>query len=347
MGDHLPGRHSERDIEMYLHLLLLISPVLQAARLPSSPPIDIEEDIIKQLEALPAFTEEAKVLFKSITKLIYKIVSEKLAEAENDVIKLHNQLTRLETKDLKFKDDYFEKFNVAKHHLRVSRQQLRELADRTVKEVGILKGFLKELDENNNIDLLKISINKMKKLMDDTIDTLKEAREEFNSALLVFQTLNTSIKSYKEQLNRKVDNMTATLIEIEGEKNEISTAYKDFAFFWPPFLPDPIDTINAVIESKIDFNSSDLENMQRILEGLTKSGEDFDSSIRGAIAILNGEIDLLDRWKNNAEIVKNNIDEYKVELLRKMKIIRRAFVKGLDDLEDTAEEFLARPIEIL
>merc|ERR1712072_240787 len=103
----------------------------------------------------------------------------------------------------------------------------------------------------------------------------------------------------------------------------------------------------AAIETEAAELDKDLENMKRIIGGLKKSGEDFDSSIRGAIAILNGEIDLLDRWKNNAEIVKNNIDEYKVELLRKMKIIRRAFVKGLDDLEDTAEEFLARPIEIL
>merc|ERR1711988_735666 len=356
--------HSERDIEMYLHLLLLISPVLQAARLPSSPPIDIEEDIIKQLEALPAFTEEAKVLFKSITKLIYKILSEKLAEAENDIIKLHNELTRLETKDLKFKEDYFEKFNEAKRHLRESRQQLRKLADRTVKEVGILKGFLNKLDESNDTDLLKISIDNMENLMDETIDTLKEAREEYNSALCVFQTLNTSIKSYKLQLKRKVDNMTATLIEVEGIRKSYESIKPTTATTIGLIFADifgclgicstlnaiKIDYINTrieIAELSIDFTPSDFENMQRILDGLTKSGEDFNSSIRGAVAILNDEVDLLLRWKNNAEIVKKNIDRYSLKYLRKMKIIRSAFVKGLDDLENTAEEFLARPIEIL
>merc|ERR1711988_555283 len=422
------------DIEMYLHLLLLISPVLQAARLPSSPPIDIgegifkqldtlpgfndfyrrkeplftkeandiyrniskrlsntlnvttdlgiykiasdndndndddnvdiEEEIIKQLEALPAFTEEAKVLLKNITKEIYKILSEKLAEAENDVIKLHVELTSLETKDLKFKKDYFEEFNEAKRHLRESRQQLRKLADRTVKEVGILKGFLNKLDESNDTDLLKISIDNMENLMDETIDTLKEAREEYNSALCVFQTLNTSIKSYKLQLKRKVDNMTATLIEVEGIRKSYESIKPTTATTIGLIFADifgclgicstlnaiKIDYINTrieIAELSIDFTPSDFENMQRILDGLTKSGEDFNSSIRGAVAILNDEVDLLLRWKNNAEIVKKNIDRYSLKYLRKMKIIRSAFVKGLDDLENTAEEFLARPIEIL
>merc|ERR1711988_385509 len=353
------------DIEMYLHLLLLISPVLQAARLPSSPPIDIgegifkqldtlpgfndfyrrkeplftkeandiyrnitkrlsntlnvttdlgiykiasdndndndddnvdiEEEIIKQLEALPAFTEEAKVLLKNITKEIYKILSEKLAEAENDIIKLHNELTRLETKDLKFKEDYFEKFNEAKRHLRESRQQLRKLADRTVKEVGILKGFLNKLDESNDTDLLKISIDNMENLMDETIDTLKEAREEYNSALCVFQTLNTSIKSYKLQLKRKVDNMTATLEEVAKKGAAVLELNKKDGFGQWLYEIFGCFRCDQVIErelAKLNFNSSDLENMQRILDGLTKSGEDFDSSIRGAVAILNDEVDL-------------------------------------------------------
>jgi len=87
--------------------------------------------------------------------------------------------------------------------------------------------------------------------------------------------------------------------------------------------------------------------MKRILDGLTKSGEDFNSSLRGAIAILNGEIDLLDRWRNSAEIVKKNIAEYPVEYLRKWKVVKSAFVTGLDDLENNAKEFQARPVEIL
>jgi len=102
--------------------------------------------------------------------------------------------------------------------LRESRQRLRKLADRTVKEVGVLKGFLRELDESNDTGLLKISIDKMKNFMDETIDTLKEARDKYNSALLVFQNLNLSIKSYNKQLKNKVDNMTATLEEVAKKR---------------------------------------------------------------------------------------------------------------------------------
>merc|ERR1712061_795069 len=91
--------------------------------------------------------------------------------------------------------------------------------------------------------------------------------------------------------------------------------------------------------------------MLEMLEGITsrmmKSGEDFDITINNAMTIVNSEIELIGEWSNNAEIVKENIDRYPEEYLKKYLEIRTDFVTGLDDLQKSAEEFLVRPSEIL
>ena len=63
--------------------------------------------------------------------------------------------------------------------------------------------------------------------------------------------------------------------------------------------------------------------------------------------VVDSEIELIDNWSNNAEIVNENIDRYPQEYLKKYLEIRTTFVTGLDDLQKSAEEFLARPSEIL
>ena len=77
------------------------------------------------------------------------------------------------------------------------------------------------------------------------------------------------------------------------------------------------------------------------------AGRDFDTTIHEAIDILTNEIELINNWNNSAEIVNKNIDKYSKEYLKKYVSIRTIFVKGLDDLNKSAEDFLAQPIDIL
>merc|ERR1712244_106164 len=103
------------------------------------------------------------------------------------------ELQLLETEELHFEDNYFPAYNEAKRYLRETRQGLRKLADRTVTEVRDLKILLEDLDKTNDTVLLKASLDKMKELMIETLETLKEALEKYNSAVETFDNLNSSI----------------------------------------------------------------------------------------------------------------------------------------------------------
>merc|ERR550532_1801474 len=90
---------------------------------------------------------------------------------------------------------FFQKFNEAKSYLRETRQGLRKLADRTVKDVRGLKIVLGGLDETNDPLFLKIFINRMKDLMLETLESLKEAKEKYNTAVETFVNVKYSIKT--------------------------------------------------------------------------------------------------------------------------------------------------------
>merc|ERR1712077_141213 len=112
------------------------------------------------------------------------------------------ELKTLETQEIQFNHTYFKEYNEAKSYLRESRQGLRKLAHRTVTDVRDLKILLGGLDETNDTVFLKIFINRMKDLMVETLESLKEAKEKYNSALETFDNLNSAIKSQNIQLKK-------------------------------------------------------------------------------------------------------------------------------------------------
>merc|ERR1712073_94309 len=78
------------------------------------------------------------------------------------------------------------------------------MGDRTVTDVRDLKDLLDGLDKTNDFIFLKLSIDKMKNLMIETLKTLQEAKEKFNSALKAFDNLKSAIRSQNIQLTKMV-----------------------------------------------------------------------------------------------------------------------------------------------
>merc|ERR1712141_676380 len=188
--------------EMVILLILLVS---TAFGRPSSDR-DVGTEIGNQLDDIRHFSNETgKVLRNSsLTMEVIKM----LLEAEQTILKMNAELKTLQTEEMKFKDNYFPKFNKAKAYLRRTRQDLRKLADRTVKDVRDMKVMLEAIDETTDSSaanlFLKISMNRMKDLMIETLETLKKAKGKYNSALETFDNLNLTIKKQNIELEELV-----------------------------------------------------------------------------------------------------------------------------------------------
>merc|ERR1711973_749782 len=349
------ARETLRQREMYLHLLLLISPALG---MPSSALTDVGEGFINKLDALPGFIERSKAVFND-SKMFLNVAAS-LREAETAILEIEGELKPFENEDLQFEDHYLPAYNQAKQYLRMSRQNLRGLADRTVKEVKALKNYLKEFDDKKDMDLLKISLDNMNILMIYTLEALKEARGNYNSALKTFEDLNSFIETQNRKLKKLVTKDSA---EYKAWTQELRGGiFGTIAITTVACIIADIfgalgicSGINAAIsgstavavETEITKYAAKLEQLKAISDKMLEAGKNFDSTIDEAISIFTHEIELINNWTNNAEVVKRNIDKYPEKYLKEYISIRTIFVNGLDDLQNSAQDFLDQPIDIL
>ena len=331
---------TEREREMFLLLILLISPAFGR---PSSSQLGVE--VVNQLEIFTSFNNETGKIF--LNSSVIENVVRMLLEAERNILEMNAELKTLEIQEIQIEENYFLAFNKAKSYLRETRQGLRKLADRTVKDVRDLKILLGGLDNTNDPIFLKIFINRMKDLMIETLESLKEAKEKYNSAVETFDNLNSSIKAQNLQLQYLTELQEA---ENQKQRNETEAFKASFQCKVLPWLTIGVNAaffdicalfVNLQTTVEIEFIK-----LKRISDRMFDSGNNFDQAIKAAIGILTEEIELISIWKKSAKVVNKNIDEYPAEYLRQYKSVRNIFISGLDDLKNAADEFLKQPKDI-
>merc|ERR1712066_732207 len=343
MGSHYLTERERR--EMYLLLILLVSPAFGR---PSSDQLDVGEDISNQLDKIVNFTNETGKLLKN-SKLFEK-VSDSLTEAEQNILEMEAELKSLKSKIPQLQDEgnFFPDYNKAKRYLRETRQELRELAHRTVSDVRDLKILFEALDETNDNDndkskskqsfLLKISIDKMKSLMIETGERLEEARKKYTSATLAFDNLISSVKT-QNGIMEVVKN--ETIVNYQKDKDCTETVRENCKIAsWFTFgLCSLIH--HSENEGPLETARVELEDLQAKTDNLLERTITLNQDIKDAIGIMNEEIDRIDIWAESAKRVSKNIEEYPIESLTKYQTIRNHFKNGLDDLIHADEIFLS------
>jgi len=265
---------------------------------------------------------------------MYEKIAKDLYEGEKVLIELNAKINSLGYEEFENQKDYFPAYNEAKQHMKKSRQGLRKLAHRTVSEVSSLLILLTALDKSKEPVLLKVSLDKMKNLMIETLETLEEALDDYNSAQETIENLNDSIKQTNALLGEVLAKNTPKPC---SELNPNSTGYEYFVYhvhcitprrFWNAFYPS-------------------IPKLREISFKMEVEGKRFDKTIKQAIGILSEEIELIGKWSSSAGVVSKNIDDNSEEYLKEYFAIRTIFVNALDDLHKNALEFLAQSVNIL
>merc|ERR1711923_638407 len=301
-----------RQREMYLHLLFLISTAFWA---PSSARNEIEDGIY-------------------------------LREAEKDFHEINAELRTLGKEGLTAVD-YFPAFIQAKRQLRVTRENVRKLAQRNVNEVKDLKVLVEGLDKSNNTLQLEVSLDRMKDLMKVTLETSKGAQRNYNSALRTLENLSSSIEQQNKTLEKLVTKGSA---EYQAWTEELRGGiYGTIAGTTTAcIVADALgalgicSAINAIVsgstaaavETEITKYAAKLEQLKAISERLLEEDKFTNYS-----DVLDEEFSLIKNWTNNAEVVKKSIDRYPKEYLKRY-VIRTVFVNRLDDLQNSAQDFV-------
>jgi len=144
-------------------------------------------------------TDFINVLDEITRKAQRNYVAKFSLEAERKILEVG---ARLKSMREEFEENYYPAYNTAKSYLRETRQNLRDLARRTMIDARDLKDLLEDPKSNDPV-LFNIYVKRMKDLRIDPA-VLKEALERYNSAMLTFE--NT--KSYITKQMLSLDEMS-------------------------------------------------------------------------------------------------------------------------------------------
>ena len=145
---------------MYIRLLLLMTLVMS-----NTPITDVNIDVMEQMDSLMEFNDKTQHVFNN-GKKIFEIVKDFMEEAEKNILAMRSEIDHIEYGELHAKD--ISRYHRVKSSLEKVRQELIKLAHKTVTDVGDMIIILDELDDSNDPTLLRLSIDSMKDLMDDT-----------------------------------------------------------------------------------------------------------------------------------------------------------------------------------
>ena len=314
-----------------------------------------------ELGVFVQYTGAAKTILTNAKKT-FKNLEVYVNEAKQRIENMNMELKRLDKSETQFyRDEYFPQFNSAKSQLRQVRLKLRKLADKTVTDTRDLKILFDLIDQNNRKDsdglMLTIALESMKNLMVITEDRLSEAYKLYNTAILKFENLNSSIQTQnhfiKKLANTESEEHKAWVkkVRLGGYISSVSASATGFAIADAFGCMGICSTVGnlivigasaATIEATISQYTAELNKFEGLTAEMLRSGKEIDKTMRVAIKFINEEIEILDRWGNNVDTITTNMKKFPEEYLRKFAGIRTIFRNGLDDLQQTACDFLNR-----
>merc|ERR1712038_352813 len=335
-------REEREERDMYLLFILLVSPAFGR---PSSDQ-DVGANIENQINDILEFNSKTGNLLNNST--LFGKVSESLKNARQNIIDMEAELNSLA---LKFSSpqkarSFFPDFTKAQSSLRQTRQQLRELAHRTVTEEENVRRLLDALDnaKSHKPILFKAAIGRMRLLMKETQEKLKAAKSKYEEAQLSYTNLISYVKSQQDILGIEAERIYAKFEEDKEYTEKVRSDCKIASWFTFGLCSLIHHYVNEVPLEQARLEREDLKSRS---QKLTERAEILKKDVNEAIEIMDDEIKLIDKWAISAEKMEKNIDDIPEESLRVFEAFRLVFKLGLDDLKKAAEHFLAQPMDIL
>merc|ERR1711874_574948 len=297
------GRRERR--EMYLLLILLVSPAFGR---PSSDQ-DVGAEITSQLNDILEFNNETGNLLNNSN--LFEKVSQSLKNATQNILEMEAELKTLASKfsSLQNEKSYFPDFTKAQSSLRQTRQELRELAHRTVIEEENVRSLLDSLDnaKSHKPILFKAAIGRMKLLMEETQEKLKAAKNKYEEAQLYFENLISFVKEQQAILGVEAESFYAKFEEDKEYTERVRYHCK-----WGSVFTFGLCSLihHYVNEVPLEKARVEVENLNALTPRFLERALALTQDINKAIEIMDEEIELISEWANSAEKIKKNIDDF-------------------------------------
>jgi len=235
-------------------------------------------------------------------------------------------------------------------------------------------------DQAERQDLFRFPIDKITGFMSDTLEKLREANEKYETAKKTFVDLKNFSTQSKEKVEKMLitdsdEHQNWVTVVTEAVRNatdvpelvrkitaEIKANYKaqieeakgkhyeakvkaQIDAITEAAIKNRTDGFEGKIKNDIEFAieryNVKLEKLKEVTANMLESGESFEKTIDNAMNILRKKITKITMSTDSAKVVIEIKDKFPQQFLEKYQDISNELIKGLDNLNNSAETFLS------
>jgi len=323
-----------------------------------------QEDIIKG--ATDALIDGAG-LSEDVTKQLKdaaKKVDEILKKAEKKMAEITEKIGNLGVQSTTITKEAFDKYDAVKKSLRLARRKLRKLADKTKTACEELENYLEAWD--NNVDngdkktYLKEQFTIMEDLMKESLDILGKAEREYEQAIDDIVAVNSKLRDFNRGVKKMLDTNSE---EHESWVSGVRAgAYTTAGSVTVGMIIADVfgclgicsavgttigwGTAVAAAESSIAEVTAKIEELEALGESVKADVGQVKQDTDKLINLLEREVDIIGRWKNNAENLHKKLDRVDLAKFERLPLYRNTYSMALARLRGSVEEYLAQPEQL-
>jgi len=288
------------------------------------------------------------------TTKVFGKLDQALKQIEAQILGLETAIQQFEVKNVKVTKEFLDIYFATRDELRLARLELRKLATKTVIYVDELK-ILVSGDWNE--DIFKTTFENLVTFLEECKVVLQDSQKLYNKAIANLTKAGTNMKLFTSSLENSLDTaspeyakwtekirasvygtasvgtITCIFVDIFVTFGACSAAYN--AAVWPA-------TISGVELAVADYAAS-LKHLKTTGENILSNMDEMEGSVTEATKFLDDELNILIDWEQHNQAASKWASRLTPDNL---KALRNVFLNSVQNLKESANEFLERPAEI-
>jgi len=306
-------------------------------------------------------TEIQKTVLGNIQNIVSKI-DDAMKEIENGITKMSEDIGVVNAQRLNITRDAIIRYQSVKQTLRITRNELKSLAKKTILQTNDLILYMEAWDSEtysaaDQKEYLKEQLRIMKELLDDSKVKLNNAKTKYDECIGGLDAMVQGVTAIKVNIQKLLDTSSDEYADMAGKLRlgiygscgalAAGMVVADFlgcVGFCSGIVTTTVVTTSALtLEVSLNDIREDLERLERTV----------DRSIQGINGILaqNGDLKkfiqeeslLIIAWQASVEHLNGSITNADVNKLQRLGLKRREVTRNLIELKTAATNFWNQP----
>jgi len=329
--------------------------------------VDIVKDNVKDIiidqivDVMNNGTNIQGTIIKNVKITVAK-VDQLMKDVENKLIALTNDIGIINSERIKATKEAITTYRSVKSTLRVARNELKRLADKTIRTTGDLILYMEAWDSESkeskhSKEYLKEQATILRELVAESKIILGDAKTKYDESADKIDIVNSKLETLKRGMDQMLDENSAEhdkwTAELRG--GVYGTAGASTVGFIIADIFGCLGICSAVgipavwgtgvvsVETKIAEVTAKIEQMEESVVNAAKDIDTIATQTKTIQVFIQEETLIIIKWEKSVDHLANKIDDIKEASFYRLALKRRAFTEALKGLSNAAQEFWDRP----